>query len=259
MRPSSGGDALPAANPRSRKSSVADHLAAHNGPSSHVPTTFFLRSEEEIGGSLSSPHSTEPASKQRDSTFGVHSLADTLENAFGQESRTLDSEPTVVAGADNIERERQRHSTQSSPKSSSRQTEEPRSSPLKKLKKKTSNQALSASLTPLNFEAQSPIPPSAMPSTPKSVSLQSLKLSDEESGADDVASQAITSSGEEDEEETAGQSEPSSFPQLVMPSIQMPTRRPFTDKGKAMGRLKVLVAGESGMFSVRFIDKATMS
>uniref|UniRef100_L7IUR4 Septin-type G domain-containing protein n=1 Tax=Pyricularia oryzae (strain P131) TaxID=1143193 RepID=L7IUR4_PYRO1 len=33
-------------------------------------------------------------------------------------------------------------------------------------------------------------------------------------------------------------------PQLVMPSIKMPSRRPFTDEGKAIGRLKVLIAGE---------------
>jgi hypothetical protein len=38
-----------------------------------------------------------------------------------------------------------------------------------------------------------------------------------------------------------------SAPQLIMPSIKMPSRRPFTDEGKRMGRLKVLVAGDSGM------------
>lgn len=37
-----------------------------------------------------------------------------------------------------------------------------------------------------------------------------------------------------------------SAPQLVMPSIKMPSRRPFTPEGKAMGRLKVLLAGDSG-------------
>jgi hypothetical protein len=80
------------------------------------------------------------------------------------------------------------------------------------------------------------------------VSVHSLKLSDEESGLDDVASQVITSSGEEEDEEAqAGES--SIFPQLVMPSIQMPSRRPFTTKGKAMGKLKVLIAGEAGMRS----------
>jgi hypothetical protein len=67
-----------------------------------------------------------------------------------------------------------------------------------------------------------------------------------ESGMDDVASQAIASSGDEDEDDLEME-ESGSFPQLVMPSIQMPSRRPFTTKGKAMGRLKVLVAGEAGL------------
>lgn len=35
-------------------------------------------------------------------------------------------------------------------------------------------------------------------------------------------------------------------PQLVMPSITMPSRRPFTDQGKRIGKLKVLIAGDSG-------------
>lgn len=35
-------------------------------------------------------------------------------------------------------------------------------------------------------------------------------------------------------------------PQLVMPSIKMPSRRPFTETGKSMGRLKVMIAGGSG-------------
>ena len=40
-----------------------------------------------------------------------------------------------------------------------------------------------------------------------------------------------------------------SAPQLVMPSIKMPSRRPFTEVGKSMGRLKVLVAGDTGKLS----------
>lgn len=38
----------------------------------------------------------------------------------------------------------------------------------------------------------------------------------------------------------------SSSVQLVMPSIRMPSRRPFTEEGKRVGRLKVLLAGSSG-------------
>lgn len=35
-------------------------------------------------------------------------------------------------------------------------------------------------------------------------------------------------------------------PQLVMPSINLPSRRPFTDEGKRIGRLKLLIAGDAG-------------
>jgi hypothetical protein len=38
----------------------------------------------------------------------------------------------------------------------------------------------------------------------------------------------------------------SSMPQLVMPSIAVPARRPFTERGKRMGRLKVMVVGPDG-------------
>jgi hypothetical protein len=37
-------------------------------------------------------------------------------------------------------------------------------------------------------------------------------------------------------------------PQLIMPQIIMPSRRPFTDKGKRIGKLKILIAGDSGDF-----------
>jgi hypothetical protein len=84
-----------------------------------------------------------------------------------------------------------------------------------------------------------------MGSTPRSASITSLKLSDEESTMDDAASQAVVSSGEE-EEQVETQQDMSSFPQLVMPEMQMPTRRPFTTRGKAMGKLRVMVAGETG-------------
>jgi hypothetical protein len=63
---------------------------------------------------------------------------------------------------------------------------------------------------------------------------------------DDVASQAIVSSGDEEGNPDTEMLDSGSAPQLVMPSIKMPSRRPFTEKGKNMGRLKVLIAGDSG-------------
>lgn len=59
-------------------------------------------------------------------------------------------------------------------------------------------------------------------------------------------SQAIISSGDEEVAKSPKTMEPDSSSQFVMPSIIMPTRRPFTEKGKSMGRLKIMVAGDSG-------------
>jgi len=90
-------------------------------------------------------------------------------------------------------------------------------------------------------------------STPNSVSLRSLRLSDDEYSVDEAGSQALTSSGEDEEEvdETmlaeGAQTQTESLPQLVMPSISMPRRRPFTERGKNIGKLKIMVAGTKGM------------
>jgi hypothetical protein len=89
--------------------------------------------------------------------------------------------------------------------------------------------------------------------TPRSGSFRSLRLSDgeEDQDQDEAASQAITSGGEEDDDEVAAEAESRqgsamNAPQLVMPSLAMPSRRPFTERGKQMGRLKVAVAGANG-------------
>ena len=74
----------------------------------------------------------------------------------------------------------------------------------------------------------------------------SRRNSDAGSFMDDIASQAIVSSGDEDQDIGSDLIDSGSAPQLVMPSIRMPSRRPFTERGKNMGRLKVLIAGDSG-------------
>lgn len=106
-------------------------------------------------------------------------------------------------------------------------------------------------LTPLMTGEHTPFD-SAFPSTPKSGSFRSLRLSDEDDGlTEDNASQAIAPSDDEDGHQSV-QQEPfvddmgSSMPELVMPSLSMPSRRPFTARGRMMGRLKVCVAGAKG-------------
>ncbi|KAL2128672.1 hypothetical protein VTI74DRAFT_8846 [Chaetomium olivicolor] len=75
---------------------------------------------------------------------------------------------------------------------------------------------------------------------------------------------------EDDEEEEEQAEEPNaagcssmmdsgSAPQLIMPSIKMPSRRPFTDEGKRMGRLKVLIAGDSGVGKTSLIKAIVQS
>lgn len=80
------------------------------------------------------------------------------------------------------------------------------------------------------------------------ISSPGSRASDLESFNDEVFSQAIVSGGE-DEQDTSAMMDSGSAPQLVMPSIKMPSRRPFTEKGKNMGRLKVLIAGDSGTYT----------
>lgn len=197
---------------------------------------------------------TQSTGKQRENTFGVQSLADTLEAAFGSENATAGSssspslEPSSLTT--NHKELKLRSESHSSSTGSSKAPESTAASPKRKVKKKPSRHAAPSAYTQSISNAPSPMPTSTVSSPPRSISMQSLKLSDEESVLDEVASQAIASSSEEDEDAETQQAASSSFPQLVMPSIQMPTRRPFTIKGKSMGKLKVLVAGETGMYMV---------
>lgn len=247
MRPLPGGsDALP--KPRSRKSSM-DHAAA---PSNNSPTTFFMRSQQEMEQSLAASHSTHSTRRQRDSTYGVQSLADTLEAAFGAESSAESGTASTRVDKQSSAGSRGMHSASSASHGSSadstKSPESPLASPLRKLKRKLSSRTTSTSLTPLNVDAPSPRPTPAIPGSPTSVSLHSLKLSDEGSLLDETGSQVITSSGDEEDDVETQQAASNTFPQLVMPSIQMPSRRPFTTKGKSMGKLKLLVAGQAGQY-----------
>lgn len=243
MRPISGGDALSPVKPPSRKSSV-DRPAA---PSSHIPTSFVFRSGEDLE-LLDAPHSAPAARRQRDTTFGVQSLEDTLEAAFGTESVATAGQRAAAKAT-----KTRKHGVKSSRSQSGSSSADPVALPDSskdtrphKLDSAFSDHVSPSIFAPKNADVLSSHPTSALPSTPRSASIHSLKLSDEESAMEDAASQAIASSGEEEEHAEIEQA-PSAFPQLVMPSIQMPTRRPFTTRGKAMGKLKMMVAGETGI------------
>ena len=97
---------------------------------------------------------------------------------------------------------------------------------------------LSQSSTPLQIESPAPeLWGSAMPSTPKTGSIRSLRLSDADSqlGTEDC--------DDEDHGDDKRDSVESIEPELIMPSLSMPDRRPFTERGKNMGALRICVAG----------------
>ncbi|KAK2002150.1 heat shock protein [Colletotrichum falcatum] len=47
--------------------------------------------------------------------------------------------------------------------------------------------------------------------------------------------------------------------QFIMPTINVPSRRPFTETGKGLGRLKILLAGRSGMGKTALIQAIAQS
>lgn len=222
---------------------------------------------------------TPMASQMGDSTFGVQSLESTISGAtYSDEtlSRTNSnvSDASVESGSDaNILAGRKRkagnpvhpkiiatgqriisegHITQlSGSPMSHRSAESPLRAPSARRNSVSSSMNLSRPLTPLKM---SPRPESAMPSTPRSGSPKSFRLSDEEQSiASDAGSQAIVSSnGDENEPDTENKVE--SMPQLVMPSIALPTRRAFTERGKQIGRLKVMIAGPRGVGKTSLIQ-----
>lgn len=100
-----------------------------------------------------------------------------------------------------------------------------------------------------------------MPTTPRSESVQSFRLSDEESSvAWETNSQAVQSSnGDDDDKVSELDLSQEREPQLVMPSISMPARRPFTARGRTMGRLKVMVVGPSGVGKTSLIKSIIRS
>ncbi|CAZ86582.1 unnamed protein product [Tuber melanosporum] len=95
---------------------------------------------------------------------------------------------------------------------------------------------LSVPLTPI-------LGPHSDPESPRSASGVSYRSEDmrSEQGAESSARRPSFTSTKEISQETLD------APQLIMPEITIPSRRPFTDKGKRIAKLKVLIAGDSGI------------
>lgn len=218
MRPSPTFDP---ATGRPRKQSVDQS----SGPSSNH-TTFFLARESD----LSRQSTTLPASQN---PSPVRSLKETLEEA-DLESRVL---PGKAVRRDGRSSSRRRSTIR--PKSIEGLRQE-----ISKQQTGLPPQSESSSL----FTSLAPSLEPSLPSSPKSLSSRSLPKSDDELTQDEGSSQAIES---EDEyllgvAASGSTSMQDSAPQLIMPSIRMPSRRPFTERGKRLGKFKIMVVGPKG-------------
>ena len=238
MRRSSNG-----VNARSRKDLERGSLLGPIPLGHNTPTSFRMAREADlVGPTLDDSH------PQNESSFGIQSLPDTF---YEPKTAQKNTEQEDQDSDGNTQGARRRSTLKpltqfrtgdcSSEVSGEALPNTGDSSPSRPAQERPSSPSISHSVTSLSLDSQAPL--SSLPSTPKSTSNRSLRPSDEES-MDEGGSQAIVSS-EDDEAECSPEIQDSA-PQLIMPSIKMPSRRPFTERGKAMGRLKVLIAGDSG-------------
>lgn len=239
MRP--GGDVL-GARPRKDLETTALTPPLNSG----TPTSFFIASEEMLGRV-----NQEQTSDVSGSTFGVESLQETIYsiaaedgNESGGSSNNDDTKPDVRRRSTLKPFTREQDSSNEGFERAL-QAEINDSSLSHSSIRRTSPPSTSDSMASLSQASQ--LQGLSLPSSPKSTSTRSFKPSDDDS-MDEAASQAIVSSEEEEYSTTEVQD---SAPQLIMPSIKMPSRRPFTERGKVMGHIKILIAGDTGMIDKR--------
>lgn len=203
--------------------------------------TCFLTDENSIGDSVPSPFLKPKSRDPKDSLFGVESIDTSISSLSASHD---DPEPRRAT-----RRHKKRNSGQAMTvgdrdydDDDDNLTDVPSADTTRSVSpfhlRRASQTTISRPFTPLSLG--SPAPPSLMSS------IGSRRNSDAGSFQDDAASQAIMSSGDEDRDMESTMLDSGSAPQLVMPSIKMPSRRPFTERGKNLGRLKLLIAGDSG-------------
>lgn len=233
------------APPRAHKASFEQPCT---DPRNTVPATFFLSRSP-----THDPHDDAEASP--DSMYGVQSLDETVHQATVAASECNSDIPT--GSNNNIKlspnpanstlppHDDGHHDEEDPEVESDRRRSALKAFELLNVQPPTSDSAsvLSRPLTPLNLNFSNLDDPSSLPSSPKSLSSHSLKPLDDISITDEQSSQAVVS---DEEDQNVPEPGTDSMPQLIMPSLRMPSRRPFTERGKAMGRLKLLVAGASG-------------
>ncbi|KAB8296934.1 hypothetical protein EYC80_002342 [Monilinia laxa] len=233
MRPLPGDDAYTG---RSQSTSINDNdltpLATRTQP---PQMSYFLADERTLESGEAQPIRVplKPRESLKNSTYGVESLETTI-SSLSEGSGDEDAK---------FDRARERFKKNLAEKLQSVGDSRSRSP-----KSSYDISGTTSPTRPSTTEASRPYTPMSLYSAaPGSIiSSPGSRASDTESFNDDIASQAIVS-GEEDEQDVPAMMASGSAPQLVMPSIKMPSRRPFTEKGKNMGRLKVLIAGDSGV------------
>ncbi|KAF7937234.1 uncharacterized protein EAE98_001548 [Botrytis deweyae] len=233
MRPLPGDDAY---RGRSRSRSINDNDITPLATRTQAPQmSYFLTDERTLESGEAQP--IRVPLKHRDSlknsTYGVESI-DTTISSFSEGSGDEDGK---------YDRAREKFKKNLAEKLQSVGDSRSRS--------RKASYDLSGTTSPVRpstTEASRPYTPISLYSAAEEsiISSPGSRMSDTESLNDEISSQAIVS-GEEDEPNAPAMMNSCSDPQLVMPSIKMPSRRPFTEKGKNMGRLKVLIAGDSGV------------
>ncbi|TGO54441.1 hypothetical protein BCON_0107g00290 [Botryotinia convoluta] len=233
MRPLPGDDAY---RGRSRSRSINDNDITPLATRTQAPQmSYFLTDERKLESGEAQP--IRVPLKHRDSlknsTYGVESI-DTTISSFSEGSGDEDGK---------YDRAREKFKKNLAEKLQSVGDSRSRS--------RKASYDLSGTTSPVRpstTEASRPYTPVSLYSVAGEsiISSPGSRISDTESLNDEISSQAIVSGGE-DEQNAPAMMDSCSDPQLVMPSIKMPSRRPFTEKGKNMGRLKVLIAGDSGV------------
>lgn len=216
-----------------------DHPSPSLEPRTAAPTTFFLsRSPHASDDEPSSP--IDDLGDLKENIYGVQSLGDTLSRSELATSspRSLPTDSQFMSSpSQEPDDSGELHGTRR------RSTLKPfgyeaQGSPLR-----PPSDAVSRPLTPLN-----PDEPSSLPSSPTSISNQSMRPLDDISITDELSSHHVMSGDEGERSRPSSRLGRGGSSQLIMPSIKMPSRRPFTERGKAMGRFKVLLAGAPGKF-----------
>jgi hypothetical protein len=228
MRPLPGDDIG-----RSRTTSFTDNDTTPMATRGQQPQmTYFLTDEKSIGESQPSTIFHPKHHEPKHNAYGVESLETTISSL----SLDSDDQDSILRKArKNWKKNFTQKQVEDDLADSSSNDISRNVSPSHE--RRSSQATISRPFTPLSLG--SPAPPSLM-SSPDS------RRNSDAGSLDDNTSQAIISSGEEDKDMGSELIDSGSAPQLVMPSIKMPSRRPFTERGKNMGRLKVLIAGDSG-------------